>query len=217
MEIGFGLKMKEMGEYVYSFDLALLWLLCPGGGHSNGKRGYQARPWTHKEHPKHVFFRYENRPQIRVFACIFLNLPVMSFPKFVYMTKNTPFFPNFACFRTPKRCTRVHCLVLKNNPNYVNFWMSLIPPLTFECPPQVIMMISWKKNQVHEIERLYVNKIKIFKVKGALDNYNSIPGIFIPLEVLAWVMTACWGLHCRLIYFWRNISISSIFNFSKLT
>ena len=32
--------------------------------------------------PKYVFF-----------ACIFLNLPVMFFPKFVYMTKNTPFFP----------------------------------------------------------------------------------------------------------------------------
>ena len=32
------------------------------GGHSNGKRGYQARPWTHKKHPNHVFFRYEIRP-----------------------------------------------------------------------------------------------------------------------------------------------------------
>ena len=26
-----------------------------GGGHSNGKRGYQARPWTHKKHPNHIF------------------------------------------------------------------------------------------------------------------------------------------------------------------
>ena len=69
--------------------------------HSNGKRGYQARPWTHKKHPNHVFFRYENRPLIHVFACIFLNLSVMSFSKFVYMTKNTPFFSNFARFCTP--------------------------------------------------------------------------------------------------------------------
>ena len=59
----------------------------------------------------------------------------MFFPKFVYMTKNAPFFSNFARFFTPKRCTRVQCLVLKNNPNYVNFWTSLIPPLTFEWPP----------------------------------------------------------------------------------
>ena len=29
------------------------------------------------------------------------------------MAKNTPFFSNFARFCTPKRCTRVHCLVLK--------------------------------------------------------------------------------------------------------
>ena len=77
-----------------------------------------------KKKPKHAFF-----------ACIFLNLPVMFFPKFVYMTKNTPFFPIMHVFCTPKRCTRVQCLVLKNNPNYVNFWTSLIPPLTFECPP----------------------------------------------------------------------------------
>ena len=33
-----------------------------GGGHSNGKRGYQAHPWTHKKHPNHIFFRYEKRP-----------------------------------------------------------------------------------------------------------------------------------------------------------
>ena len=33
------------------------------GSHSNGKRGYQARPWTHKKHPNHVFLiRYEKRP-----------------------------------------------------------------------------------------------------------------------------------------------------------
>ena len=35
---------------------------------------------------------------------------------------------NFARFCTPKRCTRVQCLDRKNNPNYVNFWTSLIPP-----------------------------------------------------------------------------------------
>ena len=32
---------------------------CIPGRHSNGKRGYQARPWSH---PNHVFFRYEKRP-----------------------------------------------------------------------------------------------------------------------------------------------------------
>ena len=53
----------------------------------------------------------------------------------LYDQKHT-LFSNFARFCTPKRCTRVQCLVLKNNPNYVNFWMSLIPPLTFEWPPR---------------------------------------------------------------------------------
>ena len=44
-------------------------------------------------------------------------------------------------------------------------------------------------------------------IKGALDNFNIIPnffpkkvGIFIPLEVLAWVKTACQVLCSRLTY-----------------
>ena len=38
---------------------------------------------------------------------------------------HTP-FSNFARFCTPKQCMRVHCLVLKNNPNYVNFFSRMI-------------------------------------------------------------------------------------------
>ena len=62
------------------------------------------------------------------------------------------------------------------------------------------------------------------RLKGALDKFNIIPqlfpkkvGIFIPLEVLAWVMTACRVLGSRLTYFWRYMNISSIFYFSKST
>ena len=64
----------------------------------------------------------------------------------------------------------------------------------------------------------------IIKFKGALDKYNIIlqlfskkVGVFIPLEVLVWVMTACWVLRSRLTYFWRYMKISSIFYFSKST
>ena len=60
--------------------------------------------------------------------------------------------------------------------------------------------------------------------KGALDKFNIIPnffpkkvGIFIPLEVLAWVKTAFQVLRSRLTYFWRNMNICSIFYFSKST
>ena len=52
----------------------------------------------------------------------------------LYDQKHTP---NFAHFCTPKRCMRIHCLVLKSNPNYVNLWTSLIPPLTFKWPPGI--------------------------------------------------------------------------------
>ena len=61
-------------------------------------------------------------------------------------------------------------------------------------------------------------------IKGTMDKFNIIPqlfpkkvGIFIPLAVLAWVMTACRVLCSRLIYFWRNTNIYSIFYFSKST
>ena len=63
-----------------------------------------------------------------------------------------------------------------------------------------------------------------FHIKGALDKYNIIPQlfskkveIFIPLEVLAWVMTECWVLHSKLTYFWRNMNVSIIFYFPKST
>ena len=69
---------------------------------------------------------------------------------------------------------------------------------------------------------LNVTFVIIFK--GAMDKFNIIPqlfpkkvGIFIPLEVLAWVMTACRVLRSRLTYFWRYMNISSIFYFSKST
>ena len=65
----------------------------------------------------------------------------MSFPKFVNMTKNTPFFPNFARFCTPKRCTRVHCLVLKNNPNYI-FFRGWYPTSNTSAPPPRVTQVG---------------------------------------------------------------------------
>ena len=74
----------------------------------------------------------------------------------IYDQKHT-LFSNFTRFCTPKRCTRVHCLVLKNNPNYVNFWMSLIPPLTFEWP-RVIKIPAVLQTALFKILRCFVNQ-----------------------------------------------------------
>ena len=69
-----------------------------------------------------------------------------------------------------------------------------------------------------QTEQLWNHLNKLFMFKGALDKYNIIPQLFCtPLEVFAWVMTACWVLRSRLTFFWRNINISSIFYFAKLT
>ena len=31
--------------------------------------------WAFETHPKHIFFKYENRPLIHVFACVFMSFP----------------------------------------------------------------------------------------------------------------------------------------------
>ena len=123
-----------------------------GGGHSNGKREYQARPWTHKKHPNHVFSGMKIDPKYAFLHAFFLICVSCPFQNLSIWPKTHPFFH----FCTPKRCTRVQCLVLKNNPNYVNFRMSLIPPLTFEWPPRVLARLyffeHWKnKNKFHFI------------------------------------------------------------------
>ena len=80
-------------------------------------------------------------PKYTFLHAFFLLCLSCSFQYCQYDQKHT-LFSNFAHFCTPKRCTRVQCLVLKNNPNYVNFWTSLIPPLTFEWPPGFLTLMS---------------------------------------------------------------------------
>ena len=101
----------------------------PGGGALEWQEGYQARPWTHKSTLITYFSGMKIDPKYA-----FLHACHVLFKICLYDQKHTLFF-NFARFYTRKRCLRVQCLVLKNNPNYMNFWTSLIPPLTFECPP----------------------------------------------------------------------------------
>ena len=48
--------------------------------------------------------------------------------------KHTLFSSFFQDFAPPKRCTRVHCLVLKNNPNYVNFLRGWYPTSNTSAP-----------------------------------------------------------------------------------
>ena len=100
------------------------------------------------KHPKHIFSRHKNRPEIRVFVCFFLNFVVISFPKFVNMTKNTPVFSNFVCFCIPKRCKHVHCLVLTNNPNYMNFFTRMISNFKYKCPPPHLFLCVWSARMV---------------------------------------------------------------------
>ena len=95
------------------------------------------------------------------------------------MTKNTLFFFKFACFCTNKRCTRIHCLVLKNNPNYVIFFKVPPPPdlnksLTAVTQTNVKLQCSHKD---HDTGFLHKNSIKCsIKMKRLLSiQYTSLP------------------------------------------
>ena len=106
-------------------------LLFSAWGALKWQEGVSGSSMDTQKAPYHIFFRYEKRPSIRVFACIFLDLSVMSFPKFVTMTKNTPIFQILHVFAPLNDVCSYSIWSWKKNTNYVNFWTSLIPPLTF--------------------------------------------------------------------------------------
>ena len=68
-------------------------------------------------------------PKYAFLHAFFLICPSCPFKNLSIWPKTHPFF-QFCTFLHPKRCTR-----LKNNPNYVNFWTSLIPPWHSSGPP----------------------------------------------------------------------------------
>ena len=74
-------------------------------------------------------------PKYTFLLVFFLICPSCPFQICQYDQKHT-ISSNFAHFCTPKRCKRVHCLVLKNNPNYVIFFLwGWYPTLNTSAPP----------------------------------------------------------------------------------
>ena len=68
---------------------------------------------------------------------IWFQQVLVTHPKHVFVYDFHTLFFNLACFWYPKRCTRVHRLVLKNDPNYVNFFTRMISTLKYKWPPWV--------------------------------------------------------------------------------
>ena len=74
-------------------------------------------------------------PKYAFLHTLFLICPLWPFQICKY-DQNTPLFSNFARFCTPKRCTHIHCLVLKNNPNYVDFFTRMISNFKYKWLPR---------------------------------------------------------------------------------
>ena len=88
------------------------------------------------EHTLNMYFSgMKNDPKYMFLHAFFLICASRPFQNLSIWPKTYP-FSNFARFCTTKRCTRVHCLVLKNNPNYVIFFTRMISNFKYKCPPQ---------------------------------------------------------------------------------
>ena len=75
---------------------------------------------------------------------IWFQQVLVTHPKHVFVYDFHTLFFNLACFWYPKRYTRVHRLVLKNDPNYVNFFTRMISTLKYKCPPPRDLKGSFK-------------------------------------------------------------------------
>ena len=75
-------------------------------------------------------------------------------------------FSNFARFCTPKRCTHVHCLVLKYNPNYMNFFTrTIIFNFKYKCPPGRSLN-GWTRNTTFRVQK-HKWSVKLNILKGS--------------------------------------------------
>ena len=116
--------------------------MWPGGGTRMARGGIRLVHGLTKNTLITYYSGMKKDPKYTFLHAFFLICLSCSFQNFSLWQKCT-LFSNFAHFYTPKRYTRVQCLVLKNNPNYVKFWTSLIPPLTFEWPPGMWPQQTW--------------------------------------------------------------------------
>ena len=75
-------------------------------------------------------------PNYAFLHAFFLICPSCPFQNLSIWPKTHPFFPILHVFAPLNAVRAYSACSWKNNPNYVNFWTSLIPPLTFEWPPR---------------------------------------------------------------------------------
>ena len=102
------------------------------GGHSNGKRGYQARPWTHKSTLITYFSGMKIDPKYAFLHAFFLIYLSCSFQN---LSKNTPFFQIFAHFAPLNNVRAYSAWSWKTTLITWNFGRAWYPPWQSSGPP----------------------------------------------------------------------------------
>ena len=133
----------------------------------------------------------------------------MSLPKFVTYDQKHTLFSNFARFCTPKRCTCIHCLVLKNNTNYVNFFYEDDIQLQIQVAPPGMHL-------THKVHKLCKRSLVITLT---LMTYVTLllPGNII--QLLRWLTeceSALWETYIRIKHWLRNVTLKTRSCFNNL-
>ena len=109
------------------------WMLCRGEGHLYFKLDIILIKRLSK-HTLNMYFSGMKIDPKYAFLHTFLICPSCPFQNLSIWPETHPFF-QFCTYLHPKRCTRVHCVVLKNNPNYVKFLQGWYPTSNTSAPP----------------------------------------------------------------------------------
>ena len=88
--------------------------------------------------------------------------------------KNHTFLDRFYMNLIPIYVTHVQCSTVKKGPFYVNFWTSLITPLTFECPPPpgLESELEWRGH----IPQSFQGQSQEFSIEGAQTLFKKKSG-----------------------------------------
>ena len=114
---------------------------CSGGGALVFQAGYHPRKWLLKHTLNTYFSGMKIDPKYTFFHAFFLICASCPFQNLSIWPKPCTLLSNFACFCTPKRCTCIHCLVPKNNPNYVNLFTRM--NFRYKCPPGKMQRLTF--------------------------------------------------------------------------
>ena len=157
--------------YVLSLSWWYMWLINPFPHRQGGRHLYfrldiiLARGLS--KHTQSTYFPGMKIDPKYTFCMFFSEFFPLVLSKICEHDQKHTLFSNFACFWTPKWCTHVHSLVLKNNPNYVNFYEDDIQLQIQVTPPDSQLVMTTGPNF-----QFFLQNLSNFKFSSSYLNFS---------------------------------------------